>query len=1022
MQYLRLAVLWAAGLGASGAAVSRADSGVRNGDFEATGDGEVCHAVAGWKTYGAPRTKVALDAATESGEGLALRSAGAKAFCYGMPVDPSKSYVLQFRVRADGARATLDSSQALPAVLPKPLESDQFEWSEIRLPFPARAWPPGTREVWISLGGEPTRPGGAAWFDDVTFEPADGGPNAVPNSGFDEPVVEVAMPQGWALESGAADVAIDRDQPRAGVQSLRLTGRGMPCRISQALDLEPFLARGVKRIRVSGWGRSRSLGEDRVRLEVYGSEPPVRPFLSLSGDTDWVRGEVILDVSRQRDRRLALWIDAPRPFNGEAWIDDITIEAVADDAVVNLLDNPTFQQAMTNPRLPDYWGLWGDAVWCIEPWSLDYFGIADEAGPIAGARVLRVWHPPTSRFTPVPPSKSLSMFVLTGGNLSLPPGDYTFSIYAKAARPGTVVHIQHPASAPLATKKIGAEWTRITATAKDPKFLPAIHLPEPDSLVWLSAPQLEEGTAATPFTPAPGEASRPSGPKRDETAVADALRVRDKAPAPSVVASPAFQIYAEYDCYQDEPSARGRIEWAGAFPATVHWRLLSATSGEPFPGAAQTVELKARGQTSFEIPIAGLPVETIGLQAVVIGDGKKIGRGFDTFRKRSRSPHDSRVSRFTRSIELDGKPFLPIFLPMEPGKLGDWHLDRLVQSGFNCLAAAPGRLSQRQIIKDGLQPAQIAEIRSQLDRLHARGLKLLWPVSWTFDDWDANREIYQGDAAGLAATYQLVVSAFRDHPAIIGWYLIDEPSKQSWEETFGFAESDLRLLWATVKETDDTRPAYINWNHTWAIEPYGGIAATDIVGHDDYTTSGESFDWGCLVPAVQMVNDARAGRRPAFVWISGSYDELVLRPDAAAVRVHAWLHLIYGTRGLGYWSKPTLDPNVWAEIQRVNREATGLHQQVFGLPEASLAARGKLGTTVHYAMWSVADRGFLLCVNTANSPAPIEFDVQATCRQDVASARDLFDPGSVSLVDGVVKASIPPLGRRVYRFVLEPAP
>jgi hypothetical protein len=73
-------------------------------------------------------------------------------------------------------------------------------------------------------------------------------------------------------------------------------------------------------------------------------------------------------------------------------------------------------------------------------------------------------------------------------------------------------------------------------------------------------------------------------------------------------------------------------------------------------------------------------------------------------------------------------------------------------------------------------------------------------------------------------------------------------------------------------------------------------------------------------------------------------------------------------------------------------------------------------------MWSVADRGFLLCVNTANSPAPIEFDVQAACRQDVASARDLFDPGSVSLVDGVVKASIPPLGRRVYRFVLEPAP
>lgn len=991
--------------------------------FEAPPDPVSTACVPGWTTYGAAIGKVAVERVGKD-EASALKLSNAKAFCYQLPVLPTVDYEFAFDVKTNDALVRWDVQPSMAEALKVDgdLEGAAFDWRTVRIRIPAAARPAGTREMWISLGSEIMRPGGAAWFDNVTFEPTGGGQNVIPNPSFEEPVVEAAVPDGWALERGAADIAIDRDGPHSGAQCLRLTGRGSLCRLVQPLNLEPYLKQGVKRVRVSGWGRSRDLGEDRVRLEIYGSDPPLRPFLSLTGDSDWIRGDVILDVARQRDRKPAIWINAPRAFNGQAWFDDLVIEPLPDAAVVNLLENPTFRRATSNGSLPDYWGLWGDAVWCIEPWSLDYFGLVDEPGPIAGARVLRVHHPSPSGFTPIPPAKALSMFVLTGADLSLPPGDYTFSVYVKAARPGTAVHIRHPAHpAPLVTAKAGTEWSRITAAARDPKLLPAIHLPEPDSLVWLAAPQLEAGTEATPFSLGPGEndnvdQARPAAPPKHLEE-----RVRDREPAPLALAAPPLQIYSEFDAYEAEKVARAKIKWAGPGDGVVHWRLMNAETGERLPTPTRAVEISGQAEQTFEIPIAELSPGKIGIQAVVTVDGGKAGRATDTFRKRTPSPYGARINRFTRSLEVQGKPFLPIFLPIEPQRLGDWHLDRLVAGGFNCLAAAPGRLRQEEIIQHGVTPAQAAEIRKQLDRLHSRGLKLLWPLSWSFDDWDRNRAIYQGNAAALAATYQHVVMSFRDHPAIIGWYLIDEPSKESWEGAFGFAESDLQMLWAAVKAADETRPAYINWNHTWAIEPYGGIQATDIVGHDDYSTSGEPFDWGALVPAVRMVNDARAGRRPAFAWISASYDELALRPNAAAVRVHAWLHLVYGTRGLGYWSKPSLDPEVWQEVQQINREAAALHLHAFGAPDAVLATRAKVGAAVHYAVWVAGDRAFLMCVNTANAPARVEFDVQAACRRGIASSRDLFDAAPGGVTDGVLRAAIPPLGRRVYRFILEPA-
>jgi len=590
---------------------------IRNAGFETVDGGGTCQSIPGWTLNGTPTSAISV---VEDADGPALRISNGKAFCYGLGIDPAADYVLTIQVRAEKARPRVETEPPLPGGQPAQGSQTTFDWKTIEFRLPAAQRPAGVRECWIALGAEPAAAGGAVWYRSVRLEPVGGGPNAVRNPTFSEPVVEMTVPPGWSMESGGAGITCDSEQSLEGSHGLKVTGIGRPVRISQPVDMAAVTNAGTRRIRISGWGKSRGLGSDRIHLEVYGASDLQGPLLSLSGDADWTKGEAIIDLGRQQGRNVFIWINAPRDFQGDAWFDDIRIEPVPDDEVVNLLSNASFHPSIANARLPDYWGLWGDAVLCVEPWTLDLFGLVDDPGPFPPARVLRVQHPRPGNFVPTPPNKRLAMFVLTGSRLELPQGQYTFSIYAKADRPDTAVHIRHPShEMPLKTARIGPKWQRIEATGTNASLLAAIHVPDPGSVVWLSAPQLEPGRKASPFRPAPGEGG--ILPPREPAVARSPLRsdTAEDAEATRPPGSP-LAVYAEYDHVLNEPGVRARVEWSGPVPATVHWRLLDAITGAKLPVQQQSIDidepgiyhvaLGARGRV--DLYKGGIPARSVG--------------------------------------------------------------------------------------------------------------------------------------------------------------------------------------------------------------------------------------------------------------------------------------------------------------------------------------------------------------------------------------------------------------------------
>ncbi len=479
-----------------------------------------------------------------------------------------------------------------------------------------------------------------------------------------------------------------------------------------------------------------------------------------------------------------------------------------------------------------------------------------------------------------------------------------------------------------------------------------------------------------------------------------------------------LRAFMEFDRVGAAGPLRGKIIWEGEEQAVVEVSI-SPAAGSAASTAIGTETFDRPGERIFTVDSAGLTEGEYDLVAKATIEGKAAIETRDRFVKLANGPVDVRCSRFTRGLVIDGGAFFPVFLPQAPGSLSDAQLEHLKHAGFNSLAAPLGSWTFKDTVeRGGLDPEAAALMRMQLDRLHRLEMKFMWPLAWSCRDWDAQRQLFNGDVTRLADAFVSIIEVFRDHPAVIGWYLLDEPSERTWERRFGYTESDMVRLHDAVTKADPRRPAFVNWNFGWRDEPYGAAACTDIMANDCYRFSGGTgFDLAELVDNARMLNDRRAGRKPGLIWLSGSYGppETTTAPRPHDVRVHAWLHLVYGTRALGYWAGMPLNPAVWDEMRHLNHEATHLHTTRLGRADARPLITAVQDGSVHYSVWDCSDVILVMAVNTAASPKSLRVDVAGLTGKDIipiASRR--FDEGAVAVTEGKLVDPLPPFCRRVY--------
>jgi len=366
--------------------------------------------------------------------------------------------------------------------------------------------------------------------------------------------------------------------------------------------------------------------------------------------------------------------------------------------------------------------------------------------------------------------------------------------------------------------------------------------------------------------------------------------------------------------------------------------------------------------------------------------------------------HAVQIDHESQGLLVGELPYFPVgFYCRHP--LRDIH-DLEVTKGFNHIVPFDYAAKPADDNPKGHTSTQLERIREAMDRCAQLGMKVHYDIKLI-------AQVKGSDQKWEALEKELLI--FKDHPALLGWYICDEPSgwgvdKETLEESYRF-----------IKRIDPHHPITIVF-----YKPKKALAyenALDILVADPYPIP--------QLP-VTMVSDwlqeLRQGLRSTTpVWIVpqafGGGEWWPREPSAQEERVMTYLALIHGAKGIQYFVRvPPMghpkSPRLWSECQRLALEIAELTPFLLSpTPAPRIRCTPR---SIHVSSWTWKGRALVLAANTLNRPQPLRLHLKDSRYEGPVSC--LFENRSVTAQWGMVQETLEAFGTRAYLFPLGPIP
>lgn len=260
-------------------------------------------------------------------------------------------------------------------------------------------------------------------------------------------------------------------------------------------------------------------------------------------------------------------------------------------------------------------------------------------------------------------------------------------------------------------------------------------------------------------------------------------------------------------------------------------------------------------------------------------------------------------------ILLNGKPFYPIGTYRDPrDDLADFR--GVLEAGFNVTHSYyfedPNTLHAGG---KALDEDLIVTARRYLQEAHRHGLKVFMGLP---------RKMVKRGEFGAIREY---VRALKNEPALLVWYLMDEPSVQKISPML------MKKVRSAVAETDPNHPTLV----VFCRKIGGYLGSFDIAGFDPYPIKGKDQRVDLVRRFIEDRKKEAKGNL-AFWHIVQGHDLRkpkkgdVHRPSPDQIRCMTFLGVISGARGTIFYWWPSawcniLDfPEVWKEIGAINKD------------------------------------------------------------------------------------------------------
>ncbi|GAA3405169.1 carbohydrate binding domain-containing protein [Paenibacillus hodogayensis] len=397
---------------------------------------------------------------------------------------------------------------------------------------------------------------------------------------------------------------------------------------------------------------------------------------------------------------------------------------------------------------------------------------------------------------------------------------------------------------------------------------------------------------------------------------------------------------------------------------------------------ANGVPIAVYGPTSAAQPIAFtfdpsqmIKEEPYRVEARLLGPlGETLETVYETIYRYDRPT----MMRTDGTLLVNGQPFFPV---------GAYHVNRVdypfaAAAGINTIQAVPAN--------------KVSTMQATLDAAHASGLKVMVGLYYNMN---------VGENAALTET---MVTALKDHPAVLAWMVMDEPVQNNK------SQKELMEAYRLVHSIDKAHPIYMVESPAAAYEPVAKVA--DILSVDVYPLPYSPIS--LVGERTALARQATGGVKPVWNVLQAMYNppNWPHLPTIAEVRNMAYQSLLNGSQGLLYYSLNEngfvlRDSALWPGLVEFRPELELLGRLV----TSGERAGADTATDAAWTLWRDGDELYAAVVNTGETSRQVTIPLEATGFRaqllygDLRSTRD--EQGSELTV------TLAPLQSLLYRIV-----
>lgn len=355
-----------------------------------------------------------------------------------------------------------------------------------------------------------------------------------------------------------------------------------------------------------------------------------------------------------------------------------------------------------------------------------------------------------------------------------------------------------------------------------------------------------------------------------------------------------------------------------------------------------------------------------------------------------------KIDRLSGGLIVEGLPFIPFgfytYSPVQPGLA-----EEEAVKGFNMMSPY-----------QEIQGKTLSERRAYMDRCAELGMKVNYNLLSLAGGGGVGHKQHENlSHRKRIRMLKREIETFRDHPALLSWYISDEPVGQ------GVPPDSLVNTYALIRELDPYHPVSVVFMTPEMAPAYRHVM--DIVMADPYP-----------IPhgRVEEVGEVTAMLHEEFfldkpVWIVpqafGGNEWWEREPTPQEVRVMTYLAIVNGSSGIQYFIRQGLNafPKstiAWNECGAMALEVAELTPFLFSTerPPVLHSEYKKLEFRVLHGDGAVV----VVVVNTENNPGKFSFTLEGL--RYSGSAAVMFEDRMVEVREGRVEDIIDAYGTRVY--------